>query len=652
MSANAFLRKELAELARDRRVILLSIVLPVLVNPAMFAISAFLERREETRLEERVLAVAITGDEAARAFTEVAHEDSTLRVVGRGEPEALRAEVRDGTIDAWLDVKAEENGAARVSLVSHAPRASSREALSRLQSVIESAEDRLLQEKWNAAGGEGILAETLALREVDVATREESGGASAGRRLPLLLVLTVFVAGSALAADAVAGEKERGTLETLYLTPARRSDIAFAKYIVVTGATMVSGLLNVASMFFATRMNWFADSAAAGGNASLPLGGVFTTCVLVLPLAALAGGVLLGLSAFARSIKEYQILVTPVMLLALLPGLLAMSQDIPLTPWTALIPVANVALAVRDALLAPIPFPIFVIVTLASTGWGLLAMRWVGNVLSREEAILGFDPEPLLAKTPSGRRRAVVLGMAMTVLVYFYLGQLLQSWNLKVGLVLSLWVLLPALAAAVLRLGWSGGSLGEVLSLRAPRPAALLGAILLGLGTVFPIASGVARIQGVFLPMPEGFMKPLVDLTEGGALQSFLLLALSPAICEEFTFRGVFLGLLRRVMPVRRAVLFSAICFGLIHLSIFRLLPTTLLGIGLALLVVRTGSIFPSMAFHAAYNGLAVLAERVLPETWIEGNAASFAASAACLLAGLLLVRSKPAAPPPTSVPN
>jgi sodium transport system permease protein len=637
--AGAFLRKELAELGRDRRILLLSIVIPVLVNPAMFALTSALERKEETKLSERVLSVAITGGEDASAIREAALADSTLHVVEDAPGEDLRESVRGGEIEAALDVR---NGEA--VLVAHGPRPASAEAATRLRRAIAEAERRERERHWRNAGGAGELDDGREIREVDVATQEESSGAGAGRRVPLLLVMTLFIAGSALSSDVVAGEKERGTLETLYLTPARRRDIALAKYAVVFGATLLAGLLNVVSMVVAAKLGWIGDFSGAGGPSSslgstFSIEGVLTTCVLVIPLAALVGGVLLGLSAYARSIKEYQVLATPIMLVALLPGLLAMSQVVPLNPWTALIPVANVALAVRDGMLGPLPFPIFVIVSIASVGWGLLAMRWVEGVLSREEAILGFDPEPLLAKTESGRRRAVMLGMAVTVIVYFYLGQLLQAWDLRKGLLLSLWALLPALAAFTLKIAWSGGAVREVLSLRGARPAAILGAALLGFGSVVPMLHGVMRVQNLFLPTPEGLMKPLEDsISQTSTLATLFLIAASPAICEEIAFRGVFLGLLRRVVPLSRALLISSAFFGLLHLSIFRFFPTTLLGLVMGGLVVRTGSILTSMAFHFAYNGCAVLGERAFLESWRTGSLAAWGVSLAALAAGGVLV--------------
>ena len=638
MSVGAFLRKELTELGRDRKVILFSIVLPVLINPAMFALTTLIERGEEQKIARQILPVAITGGSDAQEFFSVAHEESTLRIVGHGDPDTLRARVREGLLEAWLDVSAATDSA-DVRILSHAPRASSIEAAGRLQQVVELVHERRREARWRDAGGEGSLQDVLAVRDVDVASQEESGGASAGRRVPLLLILTIFAAGSALASDVVAGEKERGTLETLYLTPSHRRNIALSKYIVVAGLTLISGLLNVGSMILGHRLGWIGESAVGGDIVAA--GAIATTCLLVVPLALLLGGLLLGLSAYARSIKEYQVLATPVMLFALIPGLLAMSQDIPLNTWTAMLPIANVALAVRDALLGPLPVSMLALVLLSSIAWGLVTMRWVGEVLSREEAILGFDPEPLLAQTVSGRRRAVMLGMASTALVFFYVGQLLQSWNLTVGLLLSLWVLLPLLGGVVLKIAWSGGKLRDVLSLRPASLRSLLGAGLLGMGSVIPMLQGVFKLQNRFLPMPEDTLKALEDLTSGNPALMFFLLAISPAICEELVFRGAFLGLLRRVVPTRRAVFLSSIFFGLTHLSIFRLLPTTILGVVMGWLVVRTGSLASSIVFHMMYNGSAVLGERFLPPEWMEqGTWPGWAISIALLAAGFLMLRS------------
>jgi sodium transport system permease protein len=460
------------------------------------------------------------------------------------------------------------------------------------------------------AGLERPLAEILTVEERDVATATESGGAKAGRLVPFILIMSLFIGGGSLATDIVAGEKERGTLETLYLTPAPRNRIALAKFLVVMTATVTTGVLNLGSMILCYQAGWIGKPGATGGLA-LSAGGIGLTVLLIVPLAALLAGVLLTISAHARSLKEAQYFMLPVMLLAFLPGMLTMSQDIQLGPLTALIPLANVALAIRDGLIGAASPLYLVLVVFASCLWGLLAMRAAGSMLSREESILGLDPEPLFARTPSGRQRAALVGMTLTVLVFSYVGTLLQAWNLEIGLALSLWVVLPLLGAGVLGFAWSGGSWREVLSLRAPRPRFALAGVLFGIGVIVPMFDGLVPLQRAVLPAPEGFLD---ELTDGFAARSFwfvlLLLAVSPGVCEELVFRGAFLGLLRRVMSVRAAVVLSSVLFALIHLSVFRLLPTFLLGLLLSALTLASGSLLPAILMHAVYNGLAFAAGR------------------------------------------
>jgi sodium transport system permease protein len=638
-AGGALVRKELREILRDRKVILLSIVMPVLLYPTIFTLTSRLEQRAEEKARGLVLPVAVTG--RVEELREGVRRAEGLQLMAARAGADLAADVRDGVVEAWLDVPgvapvgADSASVPEVTLTYHGPRQESNDARDRLHEVLDDARAEIRDARWRAAGGKDALGEVVRVREVDVASEEETGGAAAGRLVPFLLVMTLFVGGASLSTDVVAGEKERGTLETLYLTPVARREIARAKFVVVATATFVSGVLNLASMFACYRLGWISIGPQAGASAISPAGAA-TAFLLVLPLAALVGGLLLGISAFARTLKEAQYYMMPVMILAFLPAQLAASQDVRLDPFTALLPFANIALAVRDALVGPVPAHLLAIVSLASVGWGILVMRWTGRVLSREDTILGFDPEPLFARTQGGRRRATILAMAGTVLVYFYAAQLLQGWKLVTGLALSLWVLLPALGAVGLRFAWSGGRVADVLSLRAASPGALLGGVLLGAGSVVPMLQGVARLQGVFLPVPEDFMNLFgEDLERLSKPALFFLVAFSPAVCEELVFRGVFLGLLRRTGPTRAAVLASSAVFAVIHLSVFRFVPTFLLGLVMAVLVVRTGSLFPAVLYHMAYNGLAVLGGERLEEA---GGVFVWLASGALLAAGYFLV--------------
>ncbi|MBZ0267695.1 CPBP family intramembrane metalloprotease, partial [bacterium] len=173
-----------------------------------------------------------------------------------------------------------------------------------------------------------------------------------------------------------------------------------------------------------------------------------------------------------------------------------------------------------------------------------------------------------------------------------------------------------------------------------------LGGALLGAGILVPIQHALMALQQRALPMPDSFAEELAgSLGELSGFAAILLFAVSPGICEELVFRGAFLGLLRRVGSVRSAVLISAAFFGLIHLSVFRFLPTFTVGVVAAIVVVRSGSIFPAMLLHACYNGIAV-GQEDLPgwaQGLLESSAAGWAASLAALAAGAWLLRARAA---------
>ncbi|MAF26827.1 MAG: ABC transporter permease subunit/CPBP intramembrane protease [Gemmatimonadota bacterium] len=627
-------RKEFAEIRRDRKTILISLLLPVFMYPLLFSFMTRLERKEDAKEDRFVYEVALA-EGAASLLGEAVNADSGFARAASpgGDGDALDDALRAGDIMAWAGIEDAAEESPLVSIRYDMANDRSRDASERLADLARDAASEERDRRWREAGREGLPEDLLAIEETDVATEEETGGAAAAKLIPFLLIMTLFAGGAAVATDIVAGEKERGTLETLYLGPVPRRAIASGKYLVVVLVTVMAGLLNLLSMAACFRFGLVGEAAE---GLAISGAGVASAAVLVVPLSMLIGGVLLAISAHARSLKEAQYLMTPAMLVAFIPGMLASSQDIALNGFTAFIPVANVALAVRDGLIAPVPVGLLLAVAAASTLWGLLAVRITGRMLSREETILGFDPEPFLSATLAGRTRALHLAMAVTVLAYFYLGSLLQQANVLVGLALSLWIVLPLLGAATLRMGWSGGRVREVLSLRPAPLRAIAAGALLGAGCVFPVAAGLVRVQEIFLPSPTAFFQAMEEVMRSASpVTIVLLMAISPAICEELVFRGVVLGLLRRIMPDRRAILVSAFYFAVFHLSVFRFLPTFLLGLAMGALAVRTHSVLPSMAFHAFYNAGAIGGSLFLGEEWTAlGGGMAWLASAGLLAAG------------------
>jgi len=593
--------KEITELRRDRRVILFSIVMPVFLFPAMMSLSSKMEEDREERLEASEVKIAVIGD-VEEARERIAAIDR-VQLVESVHPDSLEAAVRTGDIDLGVDLRAgwelDEEGEAPIWLLYyHASRESSDEAHDRIRDALVALREAERERRYESAGGVGNLGDDLHYDSVDVATESESAGASAGRMLVYLLLFTLYSGGAALATDMVAGEKERGTLETLFLCPVDRSLIARAKLIVVTLGTVLTGVLMILSVSFSYRMGWIAGAENAESLSPLAL---VQIALLIVPLAVLIGGILLAISSYAKSLKEAQYYFMPVMFLIFIPALLSMSQAVQLNYLVALIPVANVGFAMRDVMLGSMQPQLLLVVVGSTLAWGALVLKAVSTLLSKESTVLGFDPEPVFGRTRGGRLRALNLSMGLSLLAFFYVGQFIQArWEIW-GILFTFYALLPALIIFVYRFAGSGEQISQLFSLRLPSPRWWLISVLFGVGMMLPLAGGLWQLQSRFLPAPE--LIPLGSLEDIAVWQLFLLLAVSPAIVEELLFRGACLGLFRRHAGVATAIFLSSLYFALIHLSVFRIAPTLILGVCFAFFVVRSGSIFPAMLCHLVYNG-------------------------------------------------
>jgi sodium transport system permease protein len=491
------------------------------------------------------------------------------------------------------------------------------EAEKRVQAALEEYRVDLVKSRF-AARGVPLEPETLVVVDArDIATADEKRSAQLARLLPLIMVLLLLTGGSFAAIDLVAGEKERDTLETLYIHPVPVSSIVRGKFAVILAVSLAAVLLNCAGMVLGVELcRWL---GLGGGDETWfpvflpPLETLGLILLLVIPFAVFSSAVLLAISAYARSFREAQTYLLPVTLVALLAVTLALVPQIRLASIVAVIPISNVALGIREALtghLLPVPYA----VALGSSClYAWIALRKATALLHREEIVLSLGPPSRVEDidAASGARRAMCFA-AFMLLAVWYLGGLLQSWDLVAGLALTLWgvVLLPSLAYPLLcRLPPR-----ELFALRAARLSSYLWLVPLLAATV-GLNLAYLQFQDLFLPLPEAAEAfELPEVMDLPVLWIVLLFAVSPAICEELLWRGVLQGELEKQRRPVRTVLIVGLFFGLFHLSIYRLVTTGMTGAVLALVRLRSGSIFPCMLFHAAFNAVLLLLVRNLDQ--------------------------------------
>jgi sodium transport system permease protein len=199
-----------------------------------------------------------------------------------------------------------------------------------------------------------------------------------------------FLGGNFPAIDLGAGEKERLTLETLLVTPARRSEIATAKFLVVFLCAMTASVCATASLAYTFQSGLASPQLAGLLKLDVRPATIALAMALVVPLAAVFAAILLSLSIYAKSFKEAQSYMAPVQMLIIVPAAISMIPTIQLDRITAWIPVVNVTLGLREVLTlggkAP-PWSELSIIVGSSLAIALLSLRFCARRFSREQVL-------------------------------------------------------------------------------------------------------------------------------------------------------------------------------------------------------------------------------------------------------------------------
>lgn len=184
---------------------------------------------------------------------------------------------------------------------------------------------------------------------------------------------------------------------------------------------------------------------------------------------------------------------------------------------------------------------------------------------------------------------------------------------------------------AILYAKWKTGSVKQALRLR-PVSGAIGGRVILLALTAMGAASMIEQMTqplithfcADWIPLLKALERLLTPETKQGLLANLLVIGLIAPVCEELLFRGAFQGSLEQRGPVR-AIAFTAVAFGVIHLNPFNLIGPILFGVGIGMVVWRTGSILPAILWHALNNTVAVLMMGIggndfTPPWWVNGG--------------------------------
>lgn len=669
--------KEILDTLRDKRTLIAMIGVPVVLYPALFLVMTQVAFVRMAQVDETPSKVAVVGDEAplVREWIEGA-ELVELVEPESDEPEIVRGEV-DAVVSATSPVASnlESDGTVNVEVRFDSTITASREAESRLEKIFDERSGEILQARLRTRNLELSFVEPIKVEDENVAPPAKSLGMAVGVALPLMMVVMLCVGAFYPAVDLTAGEKERGTFETLLSTPTSKVEIVCGKFLAVFTLAMATGFLNLLSMSatilfqlrqITSRMEDTDRFEAAPGMEILymPPEAVLAMAAILVPLAFFISAAMMSVALLAKSFKEAQNYVSPFFLVILLPAMIAMVPDIELGPATQFIPIGNICLLFRDLMMDQADPNMVFVVFLVTAVYAVLALVVATWMFQREDVILAEDRGlPLSFRRSDFKpREAPSLGMSfglfgLTGLLLFYIGSYVQSRDLQIGLLVTEYGLL--LAPVLLIFWYAKIDLKKALNLRPVGPATILGAVLMPVGAM-PLLIHMSVMQNRVLPVPPEFeevAQQLFDLqgaTWGVPLLIFVI-ALSPAICEEVLFRGALVSGFKNRLSDWGVIVLVGVLFGLFHMSIYRFLPTGVTGMMLTYAVVKTGSIYPGIIGHFIVNGSSVLLQTgslpqpildYLQERQVDQNGLPITVllvSAAVLGAGAWLIhRSRP----------
>ncbi len=706
--------KELRETLRDRRTIVTLFLMPLLVYPILSLLfQGFLAQDLKTGTAQRSDQFVYVFD-SEQDFRKIARilsfgYDELLRAENddpsqtgtpdgeQGEPksqllerhvfqtklssESLLWEVVDsGDADVGIEVKIDVDRRGRpanvsLNLIYQQTSTQGRDAAKLIERIINARNNSLLNRHFRQIRVRPFPPTVFA--EQVIPPKPEQG-ISFAALVPLILTLMTITGAVYPAIDLTAGERERGTLESLIAAPIPRMRILLGKLVAIVAVAMLTALVNLAGMMITIWV--FRLDTVFFGEQGLTWLTIAQILGLLALFAAFFASVLLVITSFARSFKEGQAYLIPVMLVALAPSLMSLKPDLQLTGIWAITPLVNIVLLSRDVLQGNAVWSTALVTIVATIFYGALAITVAARFFGTANVLYG-DSQGIgtLFKRPKEWRPSASASLAMLCLALLFPASFIwqgvlarsvaeqettettlaeedvvtdlapaldvkQQSMLAAAGIFVVFFCVPYAMSRFHRVRFFSG-----FRVRATSLVCFAAAVMLGIGL------GPLLLQWIELTQFAG-EESRSSLVEQAEIQVaklktlpiwwvLLCFAVVPAVFEELFFRGMLFQALRGALSPWKTILATAVMFGVFHLittsglGISRLVPTTLMGIVLGWVCYRSGSVLPGMILHAIHNAaalsLAYYRDDMIAQGWITADQTQV--PPAVLIAGAIL---------------
>lgn len=386
-------RKELRESLRDKRVILGVIVSPLLVTPLLIGTLLFFVGKKEIEKRESIVDIGIVEQSAFPELVDQLRSDDSINTHDFDSREAAKNAVENRTIRAALIVV--ENGpsdfrsnqSARLEIIYNIANENSQNTQARLRNAIRQFDRNALAKRIADANLPPQFASPTVVETTNIASSTSAGSFALGLILPYIIVMSAAFGGIQTAFDLCAGEKERGTMETLLVSPASRYEIVFGKLLTILTISLIASTCAIIGILAPIVFGLEFFAKLVGDSITLNLVSVFWMLLIVVPLALFTSSLLLVISSFARNQKEAQTYILPFFSIVILPAMLSSVLGAETHIYTAFIPILNISLTMKQ-IFGDLFNPLYFGISLATSFlYALLAMRLAASFFQREQIL-------------------------------------------------------------------------------------------------------------------------------------------------------------------------------------------------------------------------------------------------------------------------
>jgi len=389
-------RKELIDALRDRRTLISTIVIPTLMFPVLTIGFGTLVGKSLQKVQQERAVVMLLDSGNAPALAEIIRKANGVKLVPAADDYV--SQINDKRIRAAIEFPADfeerlknaDNKGLTVKIYHYAGEVRSQAAVQTLQKILREYSDQIVAVRFSEHGLSREIIKPFDSKEENVAAPKRVGGNMIGGLFPYLIIFLCFMGAANPAIDQTAGEKERGTIETLLASAAGRIEVVVGKFLMVFTVSVVTATVSLTS-FAATFSLPFLAAKHFSKDGPIPFDisvtGIIAVFFMVLPLAVMFAASLLALGMFARTSKEAHSYIQPLLFIVIMPAMAALLPGFELNAKLAMVPILNVSLVSKEVLTGNYPWGLIALVFGSSCVYGAAALKVTVTTFKRESVL-------------------------------------------------------------------------------------------------------------------------------------------------------------------------------------------------------------------------------------------------------------------------